>query len=244
VSATRGRRWRIFRRTLGIIAVLLTVWTWTGNRIARAFEDDAPSQSFGSPADGHLVNGKRLPDGGANFSAYSHIGTALGRNSVHGAVRDAVVDAYAALARSHPDLRFVYGETGWPRGGPFPPHHTHRNGMSVDFMVPLRDAHGAPTTLSTWPWKKFGYGNEFDRDGRQGDQSIDNAAIVAHLLALDTAARAHGLRIARVIYDPPLQAAVFAAPGGQELRRRVRFSPTAAWVRHDEHYHVDFVTEP
>lgn len=60
------------------------------------------------------------------------------------------------------------------------------------------------------------------------------------LLALDEAARGHGLRIEVVIFDPPLHAALFAAEGGDRLRQRVRFSPRAAWVRHDEHYHVVF----
>jgi penicillin-insensitive murein endopeptidase len=235
---SRWRRW-----VLGggaIVLVLLFVSVCFGNTLARRVESDAPSRSHGTPADGRLDNGKRLPDAGPNFVAYSLVGTALGRNAVHGQVRGAVIDAYATLAGSHPELRFVYGETGWPQGGPFPPHRTHQNGLSVDFMVPVRDGAGAVVLLPTGPAVKYGYAHEFDADGRAGELRIDAAAITAHLLALDAAARRHGLRIERVIYEPALQPALFAAPGGPELRKRVPFMAHSAWVRHDEHYHVDF----
>jgi penicillin-insensitive murein endopeptidase len=238
------RAGRIAGLTLAVSAVLATAWIACGNAVARRFESAAPSRSYGTPARGWLRHGKRLPDAGPNFRAYSRLGTALGRNAVHGQVRDAVLAAYAELAVTHPDLRFVYGETGWPSGGRMRPHRTHQNGLSVDFFVPVRDAAGDPAELPTGPAWKFGYAHEFDVDGREGDLLIDDTAIVAHLLALDRAARRHGLRIDRVIYDPPLQDALFAAPGGAELRRRVRFLPTPAWIRHDEHYHVDFRLAP
>jgi penicillin-insensitive murein endopeptidase len=245
-ASPRRRRLVLLARAGVILAVLLPAIVVFGNDVGVALEDDAPSASHGTPANGRLENGKRLPDRGTNFRAYSHLGTALGRNHVHGQVRDAVLDAYAALARTQPPLRFVYGETGLANGGPMPPHKTHQNGLSVDFMVPVRDRKGSVALLPTSATNKFGYAHEFDARGRLGELAIDNAAIVAHLLALDAAARTHGLRIQRVIFDPPLQAAVFAAPEGAALRKRVPFSPKPSWIRHDEHYHVDFalVREP
>ena len=72
----------------------------------------------------------------------------------------------AALARALPGTVHVYGETGKREGGPFPPHRTHRNGTSVDFMVPVRDADGDSVPLPTWPWNRFGYDLEFTLDGR------------------------------------------------------------------------------
>jgi penicillin-insensitive murein endopeptidase len=233
------------RAKVALAAVfLLAEWIVFGNDVAIVLEDNEPSQSVGTTANGHLVHGKRLPNGGANFQAYSRLGTALGRNAVHGQVRDAVLEAYATLARTQPGLVFVYGETGWPDGGRLRPHRTHRNGLSVDFFVPVRDRAGASVPLPTWPWTRFGYDIEFDATGRAGDLAIDDAAIVAHLDALDAAARRHGLRIERVIFDPSLQPALFAAPGGAGLRQRVPFMPGQAWVRHDEHYHVDFRLDP
>lgn len=232
------------RRRLLLFAGLLLAWLavlrW-GNDVAIALEDDAPSRSHGTPANGRLDNGKRLPSRGENFRAYSSLGTLLGRNSVHHAVRDTIVDAYADLAVTRPGSRFVYAETGWPSGGRFRPHRTHRNGMAVDFHVPVVDSGDDSRWLPTHPWNQWGYGLEFDAEGRLGELRIDFEAMAAHLGALDAAARENGLRIEVVIFDPPLHAALFAVDGMAALRTRIRFSPRAAWVRHDEHYHVVFV---
>lgn len=159
---------------------------------------------------------------------------------MHGDVRAALLDAYATLAAARPDDCYVYGETGWPEGGRFRPHRTHRNGMAVDFFVPVTDADAAPHCLGTHALNRWGYDIEFDADGRSGSDRIDFAAMAAHLHALADAAAANGLRIDTVIFDPALHRALFAAPGGDRLRGRMRFSPRQAWVRHDEHYHVVF----
>ena len=237
----RSRRWR---RWLGVGLVLgglgLAILRW-GNDVAIAFESSQPSRSIGTPAAGRVEHGKRLPSRGENFRAYSDLGTLLGRNAVHDPVRRAVVDAYARLAELRPDSRFVYGETGWPGGGPLPPHKTHQNGMAVDFFVPVRDADGRADFLPTHPLNKFGYGIEFDGAGRWREWRIDFDALAAHLdLLADTADR-HGLRIDTVILDPPLQRKLLARASAHPLRGRIRFSRNRPWVRHDEHYHVLFV---
>jgi penicillin-insensitive murein endopeptidase len=61
-----------------------------------------------------------------------------------------------------------------------------------------------------------------------------------HLLALDQAARAHGIRIRRVIFDMALHSKLGATGSGAQVLRRLTFNRQQAWVRHDEHYHVDF----
>jgi penicillin-insensitive murein endopeptidase len=124
-----------------------------------------PSRSVGTTSAGRLEHGKRLPTHGPNFRAYSRLGAAVGRNAVHLQVRETVVAAYARAYAVLPEAKFLYGETGWPAGGPFPPHRTHENGLSVDFMVPVRTRDGTPTELPTWPWHTFGYGIEFDSVG-------------------------------------------------------------------------------
>jgi penicillin-insensitive murein endopeptidase len=215
-----------------------------GNDVAIAFESTAPSRSIGTPGNGRLENGKRLPNAGSNFRTYSRLGGLLGRTAVHGAVRAAILDAYAELARARPELRFVYGETGWPRGGRLRPHRTHQNGLSVDFMVPVRRAPAAPAELPTPPWRKFGYGLEFDSLGHYGDLSIDFEAIIAHLGALERAAASHGLAIERVIFAPEFHSQLAATPQGRALVRRLPFFTGAIWIRHDEHYHVDFRRGP
>jgi len=182
----RPRLRRAFRVILGLMVVVavggaaLVRW---GNDLALVFESSAPSQSIGTTADGRLVNGKHLPTAGANFQTYSYLCAALGRNSVHGQVRAVVLDAYGTMQREHPAVRFLYGECSWPSGGRLRPHLTHRNGLSVDFMVPVKSADG-PGVLKTGITNKFGYSVEFDDEGYCDSQNchIDFDTMVASYL--------------------------------------------------------------
>ena len=61
-----------------------------------------------------------------------------------------------------------------------------------------------------------------------------------HLLALDRAARANGIRIRRVIFDVGLQPKLAATGPGAQAIGRIAFNKQQAWVKHDQHYHVDF----
>lgn len=212
---------------------------WFGNDFLLKFESPSNSESIGTPQDGRLVNGKRLPSSGDNFESYSRLGSFIGRTSVHADVRKAVVQAYGTVLTSMPDVRFVYGETGWPSGGEFSPHRTHQNGMSVDFMVPVRLS-GESVPLPHSPLEKFGYDIEFNDLGRCDDYVIDFDAMGEHLLALDQAARKQKLKIVRVIFDPALQRELKKSEQGRRAMRKLKFSDKPAWVRHDEHYHVDF----
>lgn len=232
------RHWKV---GFMLAALLIVLAIHSGNDLLVRLQSDAPSRSSGTSASGAIANAKRLPASGENFVTYSRFGSLIGRTCVHGDVRDAVVAAYATLADEMPQARFTYGETGWCwGGGRMRPHRTHQNGLSVDFMVPVVGPDGEAASFPAWPWTKFGYGVEFDADGRSDGLHIDFDAIAAHLLALDKAARARGLKIRRVIFAPKLRQKLFATPLGREVRRRLRFMKGRAWVRHDEHYHVDF----
>lgn len=225
-----------------IVAVLATVWAYMGNEVMLQNESDGISESRGSRNNGFLVEGKRLPTRGDNFETYSRLWTSLGRTCVHEQVRDAIVDAYAEVYDDHPELQFVYGEMGWCGGGDFWPHRTHQNGLSADLMVPVRK-NGRPANLPTSIFEGWGYRNEFDDDGRMGDYDIDFDALALHLEALRKSAKKHGLAIVRVILEPPLQEHLFAAKGGKRLKRRLNWMQKPAWVRHDDHIHVDFVVK-
>lgn len=199
------------------------------------------SVCYGTSAKGHLAHGKRLPFSGANYRAYHMSGYVAGRTYMHSSVRDAVNDAYAVLANSAPKLRFIYGESGFAEGGPFPPHHTHQNGTSVDFMVPLRSNNNEIVELETSVTNRGGYDERFDDEGYgKNGTRIDFEAIAKHLIALDQAARLHGIRVKRVILEPSLQKHLFAAPSGKSLPKLMTFMKSRAWFRHDQHYHVDF----
>lgn len=200
------------------------------------------STCFGTPAKGRIENAVALSDHGANFVPYSDLGVFLGRTYVHATVRDIVEEAYAVLKHDLPKVKFVYGETGLKNGGPMPPHRTHANGTSVDFMVPVRQRDGMPATLPTTPLNRFGYDLEFDKNGRLDDLRIDFNAIAAHLTQLERQARKRGARISRVIFDPELTRHLSGTPQGAKLTS-LPFMKTKPWVRHDEHYHVDFAID-
>jgi len=200
----------------------------------------AESQCYGSVGRGRIEGSVNLPAAGPNFVAYSSAGAALGRTHVHTTVRDVVVSAYDQVARSMPGAQFVYGETGWPSGGKFRPHRTHQNGLSVDFFVPVIDSRGRSVALPTSPLKRFGYDIEFDANGQYGEYRIDFSALAEHLYQLRQAALAKQVDIALVIFDAQYLPRLFATARGSYLRTHMPFMKGKPWVRHDEHYHVDF----
>ncbi|MEO2267670.1 penicillin-insensitive murein endopeptidase [Pseudoalteromonas sp. YIC-656] len=195
---------------------------------------------YGTTANGRLDNGVQLPSSGANFVGYSNIARLAGRTYVHSTVHQIVVGAYSALEISQPEKVFKYAETGFEDGGEFKPHKTHRNGLSVDFMVPVVDADGKSVHLPTSPLNKFGYNIEFDENGKFENYRIDYDAMAAHIVELDKAAEISGVRIWRVIFDPKLQPSLLKTKYGEYLKTNIQFSAKRAWVRHDEHYHIDF----
>lgn len=224
------------RRLLVLHLVLTAGCLWSA---APPSAHATSSTCHGTPSRGRLDNGVQLPLSGPNYTSYSTIAAHAGRTYVHSTVHDIVVAAYASLQATHPGKVYVYAETGFADGGPFKPHRTHQNGLSVDFMVPvLRGGRSVP--LPTHVLNRYGYDIEFDAHGRYEDYTIDFEALGAHLVALHKAAQVHKAGIARVIFDPPLQPALLATSHGDYLRRHLALSKTRAWVRHDEHYHVDF----
>jgi penicillin-insensitive murein endopeptidase len=201
---------------------------------------DKESICYGTTSNGLLEGGVALPASGKNFQSYSSLGNLLGRTYIHSRVRQVVINAFKNLEESHPDKVFMYGETGWEEGGRFKPHKTHQNGLSVDFMVPVVDRKGRSVYLPTGPTNKFGYAIEFDKQGKFKEYTIDFEAMAAHLVSLHKEALAVGIDIWRVIFAPELQPYLFRTSQGAYLREHLQFSKKPAWVRHDEHYHVDF----
>lgn len=226
------RHWTKGALLLAVTAAAVLTWLcgWSSSK---------PSTCAGSGARGALVHGWKLPLAGANFRAYHTLPWLLGRTFVHSSVSQVVLDAYAELAVSHPELRFVYGETGRQHGGSFRPHRTHQNGLSVDFMVPVRNAGGGVQDLPTSVFAQFGYALEFDDAGSLGELSIDFDALAVHLAAIQRAAARRGVGIRRVIFDAPLRKQLVATTAWPSITR-LAFSTKPAWIRHDEHYHIDF----
>lgn len=197
------------------------------------------STCFGSTGAGRLEGACRLPASGDNFTSYSRVLWLAGRTWVHCDVHAIVLDAYVALAAELPDRTYVYGETGRRSGGLFKPHRTHQNGLSVDFMVPVINDGGFSVPLPTNVLNRYGYSIEFTLDGRFDGLVIDYDAIASHLAALDEAARKRGSGITRVVFDPEMQPALKGVKSWDKIAD-LTFSERRSWVRHDEHYHVDF----
>ena len=212
---------------LGVLLVLLALLPASG------------STCYGTTANGALKDGCRLPSSGGNFSSYTILGELLGRTWVHCSVAQAVEEAYSALQVSHPGWHYVIGESGRREGGQLSHHKTHQNGLSVDFMVPVLDRSGASVPLPTGLTNKFGYGIEFNSDGRYDQLETDFEAMAGHIAALRTAADKTGIGIWRVIFDPELQPRLRRTASWSAIQD-LQFSTRRSWVRHDEHYHIDF----
>ncbi len=198
------------------------------------------STCYGTVSKGRIENSVKLPEKGNNFIAYSALGVSLGRTHVHSKVEKIMVAAYKAMEQSAPGKVFIYGETAWPDGGRIRPHKTHKNGLSVDFFVPVTDTHGKSVYLPTGMSNKFGYDIEFDGNGQFGEYSIDFKALGEHLYQLHVAAITMDSGIALVILEPAYLPKLLATPRGKYLKENLKFMQGKAWVRHDEHYHVDF----
>lgn len=200
----------------------------------------ADSQCFGTVSNGSIAASVKLPTRGANFAAYSTLAATVGRTHVHSKAAAVIMAAYSALQAESPSTIYVYGETGWPSGGRFKPHRTHQNGLSVDFFVPVRNAEGRSVPLPTGITNRFGYDIEFDANAKYGQHRIDFPALAEHLYQLHMATTEHGIGIALVIFDTPFLPKLFATPRGAYLQQNLPFMKGTPWVRHDEHYHVDF----
>jgi len=198
------------------------------------------SVCFGNTSNGRLEHGVQLPAKGSNFVGYSLAARAAGRTYVHSKVRDIIVSSYRALEKEQPKKVYKYAETGFKNGGRFKPHQTHMNGLSVDFMTPVVDKNGQSVHLPTNMLNRLGYDIEFDEKDTFDGVSIDYIALAAHIVVLHKESVKAGYDLWRVIFDPKLQPKLLETDYGDYLKKHVEFSKKRSWVRHDEHYHVDF----
>jgi len=198
------------------------------------------SLCYGTSKNGKLEYGVKLPGEGNNFVSYGSIPALAGRTYVHSKVKKVVIDAYNDLYKTMPDNVFKYAETGFENGGIFKPHKTHQNGLSIDFMVPVTGENGKSTHFPTNILNKYGYNVEFDSSGNYDEYQLDFDALGAHIVALHIAAQKNGISIWRVLFAPDLQPKLYASKHGEYIKKNIFIPNKKSWVRHDEHYHVDF----
>lgn len=217
------------------LLALLTSFTFESATVAAT-----ESQCYGTVSQGSIKNSVKLPNSGPNFTAYSTLAASTGRTYVHSMVAESIIAAYASLATDRPNVAYVYGETGLALGGRFRPHRSHQNGTSVDFFVPVKDTDGKSVPLPTGIMTRFGYDIEFDTDAKYKEYSIDFDAMAEHLYQLHQAAKSRGSGFALVIFDNQYLSKLFATRRGPYLQQNLPFMKGKPWVRHDEHYHVNF----
>lgn len=179
--------------------------------LAQNPEDFLESSSTGSVSDGALINGKLMPYLGSNFCYFDSVSYLNDRAFVHDFVRKTILDTYAQFDTLRPNRIFYVMECSNKNGGKIYPHHTHQNGLSVDFMTPLLKNNlpynGLDTIGADHYWLEFNEAGEYQNDPTV---SIDFNLVAHHLLLLDQTARKYGLKISKVIFKLELKDELFA----------------------------------
>jgi len=198
------------------------------------------SVCYGTTKNGRLTDGVKLPNSGVNFTSYGFFPELIGRTYVHSIVKEVVIESYQQLEVLRPKTKYKYAETGFKNGGKFKPHKTHQNGLSIDFMVPVLDKNNESVYFSTTALNKYGYNVEFDSNGVNEQYRIDFDALAEHLVILNKTALKYNIGLWRVIFSPDLQDKLYVTKHGRYIKEHIYIPKTKSWVRHDEHYHVDF----
>ena len=202
---------------------------------------------------GRLEGTRSLPPRGKGYRTYSYFGSALGRQYAHHKVIETLEDAFANLHETTGQT-FDVAEIGAKHGGEFVPHFTHREGMSVDIMTPMKKG-DKPARLSTGPMSLWGYCWHIDaKSNRQhglkwdapptsnyprmcptipikSEKEVDFEVLRKMITELKRSAKREGGTIAFVIVAPSF------VPHLKGLG--VRLSTKASLV-HDDHIHVEF----
>jgi len=231
-----------------LITFLICCFLWS---IPEFFhKNTVRSKAFGTRSNGTLENAWLMPYSGNNFESFSFISYYFWKNAyTHSTIHDILLDAYVECETTCPDIQFRYMECSNKKGGKMAIHRTHRNGTSVDFMVPKKRG-GEQSTI----WDRIGllhYLLEFSTSGKLiVEKYVDNSARIdfetsaKHILALDNAARKRGWKIKMVILKLNLKDDFFKTPSGKKVKARgIYFARNLQPIvdrMHDDHYHIDF----
>lgn len=207
--------------------------------------NDGESKSTGTVSDGGLENGKLVPFYGVNFTYFDRESYLGARAFTNDKVRAIILDSYLNLHQEYPGRQFFLMELSNEHGGKISPHHTHQNGLSVDFMMP-KIKNGQPYYGLDSLGKEH-YLLDFNDNGElKKDTSIkvDFDLIVKHILILNDNAKKYNYKITKVIIKIEYKDELFSSAFGKELTQSgiylvKNLSPIINAV-HDDHFHVDF----
>ncbi len=210
------------------------------------YTNSGESKSEGTVGEGSLINSWKLPRKGPNFKYFSIIDYYIGgRCYVHSRVHKTLIDSFKELEKLLPGYTFYIMETARRKGGHLWPHQTHQNGLSVDFMTPLKKENKSYLLLDhIGMWR---YLADFNKQGKFSLSHkivLDFEAIALQIISLDKAAKKHGLKIRKVILETNLKDELFATKYGKALKTRgiyfVKNLPKSMNMLHDDHFHIDF----
>ena len=102
-----------------------------------------------------LEGTRSLPPRGKGYRTYSYFGSALGRQYAHHKVIETLQDAFANLHETTGQT-FDVAKLAPNTVVNLVPHFTHREGMSVNIMTPMKKG-DKPARLSTGPMSLWGY---------------------------------------------------------------------------------------
>jgi penicillin-insensitive murein endopeptidase len=210
-----------------------------------AHQNKEKAVASGTVGKGSLKNAWLIPYFGKNYRYFSPLSYyVLNRGYAHHQVHNTILKAYETCEVTCPDIQFRLMECANKHGGRMWPHRTHQIGLSADFMLPKTrngQAHRMLNHLGVWHYLLAA-----DSKGAYSSRvSIDFETMARHLLALDDAAKANGLRIKKVILKIDLKDDFFATASGKKVKQRgiyfAKSLPQLVDELHDDHYHVDFV---
>ena len=201
-----------------------------------------------------LQDTRSLPPFGKGYRTYSYFGSALGRQYAHHKVIATLENAFANLHESTGQT-FDIAEIGARHGGDFTPHFTHKKGMSVDIITPMKTEKG-PARLTTGPFTLWGYCWHIDPKNNHlngvkwdvtknskyphlcptipwtSDKEVDFEVMRSMILELKKEAKQLGGKISFVIVAPSF------VPHLKGLGVKIS---TRASLTHDDHIHVEFL---
>jgi penicillin-insensitive murein endopeptidase len=233
----------IKRLKLFFYIILIASFLWASPVIF--YWNKGKSTSTGHVVNGKLINAYKLDLYGNNYSYFSYFSYyMLGMCFTNSSVYQCLKDAMKTLEVSCPNRHFYIMELSRIYGGKSLLHQTHRNGMSVDLMVPKINKNNKPCYFYDHAGL-FHYLNEFDSDGHlKLDKSvkIDFDALAELIFAVQKAASENGLKISQIIIRDEIKDNLAKTATGSKIAYLMRSYPNNKFVNkmHDDHIHVDF----
>ncbi len=196
-------------------------------------------------SNGSLINGALFPFRGVNFQYFDTISYLNGRAFLNSKVKSIILNTYKEFETLESDRFFYIMECSNQHGGQMKPHRTHQNGLSVDFMMPLKK-----NKIPFYELDLIGVNHyllSFDNYGRYSkdpDVVIDFDLVAKHILLLNQNAKKKGFKISKVIIKIELKDELYNSKYGQELKESgiyiVKALSPLINSLHDDHYHIDF----